>query len=167
MTEPNDDAGALAGLTAKRDELLAENRALKARISGLEGELGIEKARADTAEGAIRALRVDGPIDAFVSGAFPSVPPHIAKALLGDLYSFDLGEAGALRVTDKAGAVVMEAFDETRLLAALRASSLAPLLVRATGGDVPGGANPRHRSALEAEREKPAPTGVAPRFGLR
>ena len=67
MSEDKDD---IQGLIAKRDELLNEVKKLKAKVAELEAERDTEKTRADTAEGDLRRVRLDDPVEAMLGDLF-------------------------------------------------------------------------------------------------
>lgn len=158
------------GLTAKRDELLAEVKALKARLREVEAERDAERERADRAEGEFQRVTIDDPVEAILADLFV-VPLRHVMGEVREHFSFVRDEAGALQIRDKEGQPVKLAdgrevtFEPEPIRRALLEVGTLDEVVRGTlaaGGGATGGAV-----------GQPNPTGpirrapVAQRFGLR
>lgn len=161
----------VSGLTAKRDELLAENKRLKARLAELEGERDAERARAEKAEGEFRRVTVDEPVEAMLADLFV-VPLRHVMGEVREHFSFIRDEAGALQIRAKDGQpVTLEdgtevAFEPEPIRKALLEVGTLGEVVRgtlATGGGAPGGSAGQPAGTAKLRR----PELVAPRFGLR
>lgn len=162
------------GLIAKRDELLGEVKKLKARVADLESERDAEKARADTAEGDLRRVRLDDPVEQIMGDLFTIKLRH-ALPEVKDHFDFVLGDDGAVRFTTKEGEPVTITEGGKEREAAFSAGDIRKALtdhggfdeiLRAEGvagsGKPPASTSSGVSSAPVRKGEK-----VAPAFGLR
>ena len=163
-----DDVMNEGGLIAKRDELLAEVRKLKARLAEVEGERDAEKVRADAAESNLQRVTVDEPVEAVLSKVF-AVSLHRVMPDLKEHYRFDRGEDGQLQFRTKEGEPVMvkdreAGFAEADIHEALSATGKFDDVLRgslASGSGSPGGS--RHPVA----KADPKKASIDSPFGLR
>ena len=88
MTEKDTTA-----LEAKRDELLAEVKDLKAKLKTITEERDEAVKRADGAEADIHTLRVDNPVNSTLDDIF-TIRHEKARRMLGDEYQFKLTDEG-------------------------------------------------------------------------
>lgn len=158
------------GLTAKRDELLAEVKALKARLREVEAERDIERQRAERAEAEYQRVTIDDPTEAMLADLFV-VPLRHVMGEVREHFSFVRDENGGLQIRDKDGQPIKltdgreVTFEPEPIRRALLEVGTLDEVVRGTfaaGGGATGGA-----------LVQPNPTGptrnapVAQRFGLR
>ena len=168
MSEEKDD---IQGLIAKRDELLGEVKKLKAKVAELEAERDTANARADTAEGDLRRVRLDDPVEAMLGDLFTIKLRH-ALPEVRDHFDFTLGEDGAVRFTDKEGQPVTLVQDQRE--AGFTADDIRKALIEHGGFDeilrapgVGGGGKPPNSGGQGVQSAPQKPEKVAPAFGLR
>lgn len=158
------------GLTAKRDELLAEVKILKARLKEVEAERDAERERADKAEGEFRRVTIDDPVEAVLADLFV-VPLRHVMGEVREHFDFVRDDAGALQMRTKAGEPVKLSdgaevtFEPEAIRKALLEVGTLDEVVRGTlaiGGGAPGGKGGQPAATGPVRR---AP--VAQRFGLR
>ncbi|MBE0414912.1 hypothetical protein, partial [Yoonia sp.] len=89
-------------LTAKRDELLGEVKAERAKRRAIEAERDEWKAKAEEAAQKLRAELIDKPVADLLGDMF-LVPFRHVKPEIADHYDFTLGDDGAIQVTNKDG----------------------------------------------------------------
>ena len=161
-------------LLAKRDELLAEVKALKAQKAELETQAATERERAEAAEAEVKRVRLDEPVQEVLGDLFTVklkyVLPDIEEA-----FAFQIGEAGVeFRTKDGEPVKITEggkereaAFTPQDVRAALEAHGGFDEVLRA-GGVGGAGKPPAFGSgAAPAEPERKTDQAVAPAFGLR
>lgn len=160
----------LSGLTAKRDELLAQVKALKARLAEVEAERDGAQAAAAEAEARFNAAVIDRPVDAVLADLF-LVPLRHVKPEIEAHFAFGVGDEGAIRVLDQDGNPVMLEGREAQcapadMLKLLRGIGTLDEVLRGTlasgGGAVATGA-----SGAMVSRKQETPRKVASPFGLR
>lgn len=155
-------------LIAKRDELLAEVRKLKARLAEVEGERDTALERAAKAEGDFQRVTVDEPVEAVLSQVF-AVPLRYVMPDLKEHYSFGRDQEGQLQFRTKDGEPVMvkdrdAAFTEEDIYDALAETGKFGEVLRASravGSGSPGGSL---RPVTKTEEKKQR---VDSPFGLR
>lgn len=158
------------GLTAKRDELLAEVKALKARLKEVEAERDGERVRADKAETELRRATIDAPVEAVLADLFV-VPLRHVMGEVREHFDFIRDDAGALQMRGKDGQpVTLEdgaevTFEPEAIRKALLEVGTLDEVLRGTlasGGGAPGG-----NGKLPAQTGEIRRAPVAQRFGLR
>lgn len=160
MTSKSDDKPDAAALIAKRDQLLGEVKALKARLTEAESDRDAWKAKAETAEAALRRFKVDDPLEDLAGGMF-GIPTRFAVQLLRDHFAFELGGDGAVTVRDKAGTELP--FTAEAIATAAEAVPELAEHLRKAEGPAPGGGSRRPRGTRASAPAKP----VTPALGLR
>ncbi len=101
-------------LLAKRDELLGEVKALRAKVVELETEKTGAVERADTAEAKLRKVLLENPVDDVLKGLLAVPSPRILEEVR-QTFGFALDDAGNIKFTDKDGKPLMiEASKEAR-----------------------------------------------------
>lgn len=97
-----DDATNQSGLIAKRDELLAEVKKLKARLAEVEGERDSAMQRADKAEAEFQRVTLDEPVKAVLGDVF-AVSLGYVMPTVNERYSFVRNEDGQIEFRTKDG----------------------------------------------------------------
>jgi hypothetical protein len=140
------------GLLRKNAELLGELKAAKARIAELESERDSARADAQVARDTMRRVQLEEPLEQALAGAF-TVPWRIMRPLLGEHFTFELGDDGKPRVTAKA---TNEPVPLSGMIAAMATiPDLAAALRPPRGGNALG--NDRGSSVPDVSQPKPKP----------
>ena len=155
------------GLLAKRDELLAENKALKAKVANLEAELGAATTTAEAAQQEVQRIKLDQPLAECLGDMF-SVHLKWILPELQEKFAFSLSDDG-IKFTQANGDPVMiedrEAeFNPKDVRAALEQDGgfEGVLLTEMIGG---GGKPPG--SSARSISDRPARPVAHQQFGLR
>lgn len=170
-----DENDELEKLRAKRDELLGEVKALKAKNAELESARAEAVTRADAAEGEVRRVRLDEPVEAVLGDLFTVRLKHVLPEIR-EHFDFALGEDGEISFTTKDGEPVTigsgsgareAGFTADDVRAALVAHGAFDEILRAPGAGGSGKPPGSGSTAQDAQRQGQKPARVAPTFGLR
>jgi hypothetical protein len=155
------------GLLAKRDELLGEVKALKAKVASLEAELGAATATAEAAQNEIQRVKLDQPLAECLGDMF-SVRLKWIMPEVQEHFAFSLADDG-VRFSKKNGDPVMIGDREAEFTPA----DIRKALEQVGGFDgvllseqVGGGGKPPSSSARSVE-DTPARPAPRQQFGLR
>ncbi|QKK02739.1 MAG: hypothetical protein HND55_08820 [Pseudomonadota bacterium] len=157
MSEKEKDNPELQGLVEKRDQLLAEVKKLKARVTELEGERDTANERADRAEAEVQRITVDNPVDDLLKDVF-TVPTDQARKLLDGQFKFERGEDG-IALFDAEGERVA-GFDADEVKEALQAAGYSKTILLGSRASGSGG-------TTETQSAKSEPAPRARSYGLR
>lgn len=158
----------LEKVLAKKDELLGEVKALRAKAVEQDATIAALTERAETSEAKLRKVLLENPVDEVLKGLLAVPSPRIMEEVR-QTFGFTLADDGSIRFTDKDGnPLMLEASKEARE-ATFSAADVRlaleehggfddVLLARGIGGT--GRNDPPKPMQREA---KP----VAPQFGLR
>lgn len=150
------------GLLRKNGELLAEVKALKAKVTELEGERDGAKADADTAQAMTRSVSIERPLEAVLGNSFVA-PWRIVRPMLDEHFSFDLSDEGGAVVTARGDEGEGEAIPLSQIGHRVNAiADLSAMLKPPTGG---GGRGSTGAGNIQSEEK--TPRKVASPFGLR
>ncbi len=170
MTEKHQDENN-AGLIAKRDELLGEVRALKAKLAEVTAERDAMAAAKGKCEADLKALTIDRPTDDILT-QIAVLPVRFVRPLFDEHFSVQLDEAGQLQFLTADGQpvqidgrdAVFSAGDIQTAMGAIEEFKSVVKGNQSSGGGAPGGG----RGHVSTEPVKPKkPERVAPAFGLR
>jgi len=165
MENPMENA---EGLLAKRDELLGEVKALKAKVAKLEADLGNAAASAEAAQAEVQRVKLHQPLEKCLGDMFsvrlkyvlPEVQEHFAFSLADDVVKF----------TQKNGDPVMIGNREAEFTPADIRKALEQvggfdgvLLSELKGG----GGKPPNSAAGGVVKDTPTPAATPQKFGLR
>ena len=97
------------GLLAKRDELLGEVKALKAKVASLEADLGTANATAEAAQQEVQRIKLDEPLAECLGDMFsvrlkyvmPEVQEHFAFSLSDDGIKFTQKNGDPVKIGDR------------------------------------------------------------------
>lgn len=162
----------LSRLTAKRDELLSEVKAEKAKRRALEQERDEWKAKADAAQAKLRAELIDKPVDEMLADMF-LVPFRHVKPEISDHFDFVLDDAGKMQVMRKDGEPAMiggrpAEFTRADMNTLLSEMGTLDEVLRMTLAQGAGGVYKPGSVPNESDKRKPSkPAPVAGKFGLR
>jgi len=156
------------GLLAKRDELLGEVKALKAKVASLEADLGTANATAEAAQQEVQRIKLDEPLAECLGNLFsvrlkyvlPEVQEHFAFSLSDDGIKFTQKNGDPVKIGDRDAE-----FNPADIRTALEqvGGFDGVLLTKMIGG----GGKPPSSSSGGAIADSPAPHAPRQQFGLR
>ena len=155
----SDDKHDVDGLLRKNAELLSEVKAMKAKVTEVEGERDNALGEAVAAKEVARQVSIERPLEAALGSAFVA-PWRVVRPLLDEHFDFALGDDGIAAIADKTGGEL--AFDKL-LEQANAIPDLAVMLKPPSGGGAKA-SSAYHGSEKPVEKQG---TGVASPFGLR
>lgn len=146
------------GLLRKNAELLAEVKALKAKITEADSARETALQAASDAQATMRKVALERPLEAALGGAFVA-PWRVVRPLVEEHFSFGMGADDVAEIKTQSG----EAVALADLMGHVQTiPDLAAMLRPASGGGASGG-----RSGTEAQDKAKPPEKVASPFGLR
>jgi hypothetical protein len=156
--DPKHDVDALV---RKNAELLGEVKALKARVTELEGERDAANDGAAQANAAMQKMMLDDPLEREVGNLF-SIPWRHIRPLVEEHFTFTLGDDNKPVATPVAGG---DALPIDGLMSHFIAiPDLAVALIRPRGGGASGSNGTR---VYDPPKPDETPRKVASQFGLR
>lgn len=171
MAENDDDTTGNAGLLRKRDELLAEVRALKAKLAEVTAERDAMAEAKGRSDAELKAITIDRPTDDLLAQV-AVLPVRFVRPAFDEHFSVKLDDKGQLQFLTAEGQPVQiegrqAVFSAEDIRAAMaHVDELRPVVKgsQASGGGATGGG----RGVPQPTAKKPEPKPkVASPFGLR